>query len=43
MNWSLFLPWMACWAATTMACLGVGYWCGYQFGRDKAEDEETGL
>jgi hypothetical protein len=43
MNWGLFLPWMTIWACTMAACLGVGVYCGYCWGRDRAADdlEET--
>lgn len=39
MNWGYFLPWMALWAGTMLFCLGVGLWCGYWWGRDRATDE----
>lgn len=41
MNWAYFLPWMALWAGTMTFCLGVGLWCGYWTGRDRATDDAT--
>lgn len=40
MNWGLFLPWMTCWASTTLGCMGVGLWIGYGCGRDRAADDQ---
>jgi hypothetical protein len=40
-NWAYFLPWMGLWAGTMTFCLGVGFWCGYWTGRDRATDDET--
>ena len=41
MNWGYFLPWMSCWAGTMAFCGGVGWFCGYWAGRDRAEDDAT--
>lgn len=39
MDWGLFLPWMACWSSTCLACMCVGTYIGYWWGRDRAEDD----
>ena len=41
MDWSLFLPWMACWSSTCLACMFVGLYIGYWWGRDTETDRET--
>jgi hypothetical protein len=37
-NWDLFLPWLAYWSGTCLACQFVGLYIGYRWGRDRESE-----